>query len=119
MSSGLKKAFMLVLATTAVACFGGTKPAATDPHASHAQALASGENAAADEADDDASEGESHAAADESAPTAGPCPPDMVLVADRVCIDKYEASLVETIDGVEKPYPSNQPVDGHVVRAVS
>src|SRR5262245_55732750 len=41
--------------------------------------------------------------------TWGPCPPNMGLVVGegvRVCVDKYEASLVETMpDGTEKPYP--------------
>lgn len=52
-----------------------------------------------------------------------PCPPDMVLVetsAQRFCIDKYEASLVERFpDGSERPYAPYLPVDGHDVRAVS
>jgi hypothetical protein len=46
----------------------------------------------------------------------------MVLIAtgeQRFCIDIYEASLVETVNGEEKPFPHWLPVDGHAVRAVS
>jgi hypothetical protein len=47
----------------------------------------------------------------------------MALVAageQRFCVDKYEASLVETLpDGTEQAYPHYLPVDGHSVRAVS
>jgi hypothetical protein len=53
----------------------------------------------------------------------GPCPTGMALVDDsgkHFCIDKYEASLVETMaDGSEHPFPHYLPVDGHDVRAVS
>lgn len=69
------------------------------------------------------------AAADDTiAPDDGPCPDGMVFVArgdgpdapDGVCIDRYEASLVEIAeDGSEQPYPHYLPVDGHAVRAVS
>lgn len=52
-----------------------------------------------------------------------PCPTNMVLVEGddvRVCVDRYEASLVEVDgEGNEKPFPHWLPVDGHVVRAVS
>jgi formylglycine-generating enzyme required for sulfatase activity len=58
-----------------------------------------------------------------AATTAGPCPANMALVTSesvRVCVDKYEGSLVEVgPDGSEKPYPHWLPVDGHTVRAVS
>jgi hypothetical protein len=67
------------------------------------------------------------AAAEPDAPSAAsPCPEEMVLVElgsptrRRFCIDRYEASLVETLpDGTETNYPHYLPVDGHVVRAVS
>jgi formylglycine-generating enzyme required for sulfatase activity len=52
-----------------------------------------------------------------------PCPAGMALVTGaehRYCIDRYEASLVETApDGSERPFPHYLPVDGHDVRAVS
>src|SRR5206468_1248363 len=35
----------------------------------------------------------------ETAPRASPCPEDMVLVADRFCIDRYEASMVDAKSG--------------------
>lgn len=60
-----------------------------------------------------------------TAPT-GPCPDEMALVSDsangvRVCVDKWEASLVEIqADGEEKLWSPYLPVDdGHVVKAVS
>jgi formylglycine-generating enzyme len=59
------------------------------------------------------------------APT-GPCPEEMGLVTNaqtglRVCVDKWEASLVEIqADGEERPWSPYLPVDdGHVVKAVS
>jgi hypothetical protein len=55
-----------------------------------------------------------------------PCPEEMALVTNddkgvRVCVDKWEASLVEILpDGDEKPWSPYLPVDdGHVVKAVS
>lgn len=60
------------------------------------------------------------AAADAAAPK-GPCPPEMVLVEGAFCIDRFEASLIETKDdGSEAPYPHWLPVgDDSDVRAVS
>lgn len=62
----------------------------------------------------------------------GPCPAEMALVERddapggaspskvRVCVDKWEASLVEiTPEGDERPWSPYLPVDGHVVKAVS
>jgi hypothetical protein len=58
----------------------------------------------------------------------GPCPREMSLVERddpqgkhvRVCVDRWEASLVEiTADGEERPWSPYLPVDGHVVKAVS
>lgn len=56
----------------------------------------------------------------------GPCPEEMALVEDkdksvRVCVDKWEASLVEIQEnGEERAWSPYLPVDdGHVVKAVS
>jgi hypothetical protein len=51
----------------------------------------------------------------------GRCPAEMALVEDRVCIDRWEASLVERVPGRERPWSPFYPVDGyeHGVRAVS
>jgi formylglycine-generating enzyme len=50
----------------------------------------------------------------------GDCPNDMVLVGDRFCIDRYEATLVEeTANGSEQPHPYFLPVGANRVRAVS
>ncbi|MFI5299713.1 MAG: formylglycine-generating enzyme family protein [Polyangiales bacterium] len=54
--------------------------------------------------------------------SASPCPSDMALVAAdevRVCVDKFEASLVETVDGKERAYSPYLPVEGHDVKAIS
>ncbi len=48
------------------------------------------------------------------------CPRDMALAAGSFCVDRYEASLVEVLEGgVEKPFPANVSPDGRNVRAVS
>jgi hypothetical protein len=54
------------------------------------------------------------------------CPAEMALVDDRVCVDRWEASLVERVPypgrgSVERPWSPYLPVDGHeqCVRAVS
>src|SRR5688572_5078449 len=49
------------------------------------------------------------------------CPEDMALVADRVCVDKWEASVVRVVGGKEKvwsPFETLDEVDGSY-RAVS
>ena len=57
---------------------------------------------------------------DRPLPMNGLCPPDMASIDDRFCIDKYEASLVEILpNGQERAWPYYEPVEGHVVRAVS
>lgn len=49
-----------------------------------------------------------------------PCKPGMVSIEGRYCIDKYEASLVETgASGEEHPYSPYSSVGKHHVRAVS
>ena len=59
-------------------------------------------------------------AGDRPLPMNGLCPPDMASIDDRFCVDKYEASLVETLDnGTERAWPYYLPVEGHTVRAVS
>lgn len=50
------------------------------------------------------------------------CPADMALVDDRVCIDRWEASLVERVPGgAERAFSPYLPIDGReaLVRAVS
>ncbi len=48
------------------------------------------------------------------------CPKDMALAAASFCIDKYEASLVELLEGgQERAYPWNVSPEGRNVRAVS
>ena len=50
------------------------------------------------------------------------CPAEMALVDDRVCVDRWEASLVERVPGGgERPWSPYLPVEGHEsrVRAVS
>ncbi|MBI2392986.1 MAG: SUMF1/EgtB/PvdO family nonheme iron enzyme [Deltaproteobacteria bacterium] len=61
-----------------------------------------------------------------AAPAQSACPEEMALVGRaetgvRVCVDKWEASLVEILpDGEEKPWSPYVSVDeGHVVKAVS
>lgn len=50
----------------------------------------------------------------------GLCPPDMASIDDKFCVDRYEASLVEVLpSGEERAWPYFQPVEGHIVRAVS
>jgi hypothetical protein len=54
--------------------------------------------------------------------TTSRCPSEMALVADRVCVDRWEASLAERAPGgVERPWSPFSAVDGHEgrVRAVS
>ena len=58
------------------------------------------------------------------APPARPgakCRPEMALVADRVCVDRYEASLVEVLPGgvLKAQSPYLEPVAGHVYIARS
>ena len=56
---------------------------------------------------------------------AGRCPPDMVFVGTRFCVDKYEGTLVEKLaDGTTRPHSPYQtpvPVDGtvYVARSVA
>ncbi len=48
------------------------------------------------------------------------CPAGMVDIEGRFCIDRYEASLVETLpNGEERPFSPYATVDGRRVRAVS
>jgi hypothetical protein len=49
------------------------------------------------------------------------CPPEMALVAGRVCVDRYEASLIEIgADGLARPHsPYHSPVRGRVYVARS
>ena len=49
------------------------------------------------------------------------CPAEMALVDDAVCVDRWEASLVEHVPGGDRPWSPYLPVDGREarVRAVS
>ena len=50
------------------------------------------------------------------------CPADMALVDNRVCVDRWEGSIVERIPGrAERAWSPYLPLDGHElsVRAVS
>jgi hypothetical protein len=49
------------------------------------------------------------------------CPAEMALVDDRVCVDRWEASIVERVPGGEKAWSPFLPIDGREsrVRAVS
>ncbi len=50
----------------------------------------------------------------------GACRQGMVSIEGRFCIDRYEASLVETVNGEEKPFSPFQTIaEGAHVRAVS
>jgi Sulfatase-modifying factor enzyme 1 len=51
----------------------------------------------------------------------GECPEDMVNIDDRLCVDRYEGSLVEvTPDGDERPWsPYEMPLETKSYRAVS
>jgi formylglycine-generating enzyme required for sulfatase activity len=63
---------------------------------------------------------EASAAPAAAAPAPRVCPADMASIEGKYCVDKYEGSLVEVLaDGSEQPWPANQPVEGHTVRAVS
>jgi len=52
------------------------------------------------------------------------CPPFMSLVQlntnpqQLVCVDQYEAAVVEIVNGTEIPHPFNQVVDGLIVKAI-
>ena len=49
-------------------------------------------------------------------PTA-PCPAEMALVGDRVCVDRWEASLIELLpDGGERPWSPYHKLDGRGAR---
>jgi hypothetical protein len=53
--------------------------------------------------------------------TVARCPAEMALVDGRVCVDRWEASLVERTQDGERPWSPFAPVDGYerYVRAVS
>lgn len=54
--------------------------------------------------------------------TVARCPADMALVNDRVCVDRWEGSIVEVVPGAaERLWSPYVPIDGHEgsVRAVS
>ncbi|XXX75705.1 SUMF1/EgtB/PvdO family nonheme iron enzyme [Sorangium sp. So ce134] len=56
-----------------------------------------------------------------SSTTSTRCPAEMALVEDRVCVDRWEGSLVELTPGGERPWSPFEPIDGNErrVRAVS
>lgn len=50
-----------------------------------------------------------------------PCPEEMALVPlqdGAVCVDRYEAAVVQVLPTEEKPWPFDRPVDGVTVRAI-
>jgi hypothetical protein len=47
------------------------------------------------------------------------CPKEMALVDDRVCVDRWEASLVEVTPSGDRDFSPYESPDGSVVRAVS
>jgi formylglycine-generating enzyme len=50
----------------------------------------------------------------------GLCPPDMASIDDRYCVDRYEATVLEILpNGDERPFSSYEPLEGHVLRAIS
>jgi hypothetical protein len=59
-------------------------------------------------------------AADRPVAKNGLCPPDMVSIDDRFCIDRFEAAVVEILpNGDERPLSRSENVEGHVLRAVN
>lgn len=48
-----------------------------------------------------------------------PCPTDMVAVDGAFCVDRYEASLEERVDGAWRPAATIAPIGDRVVRARS
>jgi formylglycine-generating enzyme len=67
-------------------------------------------------------EGEGERAAATRFASSGRCPAEMALIEGRVCVDRWEASLVERLsDGLEHPWSPYQSVEKHehTVRAVS
>jgi hypothetical protein len=53
--------------------------------------------------------------------SAARCPAEMALVEDRVCVDKWEGTLVERMNGADRAWSPFLAIDGHeaFVRAVS
>ncbi len=53
--------------------------------------------------------------------SAARCPEEMSLVAGRVCVDRWEAGVVQMVDGVEQAWSPFKPLDGstRALRAVS
>lgn len=57
---------------------------------------------------------------DRPMPNNGLCPPDMASINDLYCVDRYEGSLLEILpNGEERAFSSYEPLNGHIVRAVS
>lgn len=118
-----------VLAVLALSC--ATRAPMPTSRAPNGVSIAASVEDDSDDDDESTADGDADGDLDTSDPSASavgvepssPCPTNMVLVSSedsRFCIDKYEASLIETdSEGNDKPYPHWLPVDGHVVRAVS
>jgi formylglycine-generating enzyme required for sulfatase activity len=104
------------------ACAAATRPPVTPKASGSSDEPIAAEGAVSDEDAEPDADGEVEAV-DEPTAESGPLPKNMALVATetlRVCVDKYEGSLVETMpDGSERAYPHWLAVDGHSVRAVS
>jgi formylglycine-generating enzyme required for sulfatase activity len=106
-----------------LACGGASQPALS-PHAGGEQdADADSEADAADaggadaDADGDADADAGLDASDAAPIASGPCPADMVSIDRGFCIDRYEAYVVEEVEGQEATWPHYLPVDGHTVKA--
>jgi hypothetical protein len=93
----------IALVVLVAACAAAPKPPSSHPStAKVVDASARDDGAAESEDEGDESDDDGVAEAEDVAPESGPCPRNMALVAfakeaERTfCIDKYEASLVET-----------------------
>ncbi|MBK9644280.1 MAG: SUMF1/EgtB/PvdO family nonheme iron enzyme [Deltaproteobacteria bacterium] len=56
---------------------------------------------------------------DDSDAPAGPCPAEMALIGEALCVDRVEASLETLVDGVWTPRTPYGPLDGETTRAVA
>ncbi len=50
---------------------------------------------------------------DSPSATSARCPADMALVEDRVCVDRWEATIIERIPGGERAWSPFLAIDGH------
>lgn len=69
------------------------------------------------ETTDDSDATDDSEATDDTDAAPGPCRAGMVLVDDRVCIDRFESALEERLEGAWTPASPYDTVDGRTVRA--